>query len=104
MLRGIRQFNNPNTVASSNFLPEYEIEDCAFCEKCVELCPMYTIELIDEESENKRIEINTDRCIGCGVCAFNCPNEAITMVKKFAKIPAENMREAAIRNIKGRIN
>ena len=104
MLRGIRQFNNPNTVACSNFLPEYERDDCVFCEKCTELCPMYAIKLIDEESENNRIEINIDRCIGCGVCAFNCQNEAITMVKKFAKIPAENMREAAIRNIKGKIN
>ncbi|MBA7523399.1 NAD(P)H-quinone oxidoreductase subunit I, chloroplastic [subsurface metagenome] len=104
MLRGIRQFNNPNAVASSNFLPEYERENCAFCKKCIELCPMYTIELVDEESEDRRIVINIERCIGCGVCAFNCPNEAITMVKKFAKIPAENMREAAIRNIKGKIN
>ncbi len=104
MLRGIRQFNNPNTVASSNFIPEYDIENCVFCKKCTELCPMYTIELVDEDTENKRIEINTKRCIGCGVCAFNCKNEAITMVKKHAKIPAENMREAAIRNIKGRIH
>ena len=102
MLRGIRQFNNPNTVASSNFLPEYEIENCVFCKKCTELCPMYTIELIDEDNENKRIEINTDRCIGCGVCAFNCKSEAITMVKNFTKIPAENMKEAMVRNIKGR--
>ena len=104
MLRGIRQFSNPNTVASSNFLPQYEIENCVFCKKCTELCPMYIIELVDEDNENKRIEINTNRCIGCGVCAFNCKSEAITMVKKFTKIPAENMREAMIRNIKGRIN
>jgi Pyruvate/2-oxoacid:ferredoxin oxidoreductase delta subunit len=103
MLRGIRQFNNPNTVASSNFLPQYEIENCIFCKKCTELCPMYSIELVDEDNENKRIEINIDRCIGCGVCAFNCKSEAITMVKKFTKIPAENMREAMVRNIKGRI-
>jgi ferredoxin len=64
---------------------------------------MYTIELVDEDNENKRIEINTDRCIGCGVCAFNCKSEAIMMVKKFSKIPAENMREAMVRNMKGRI-
>ena len=102
MLRGIRQFNNPNVVASSNFLPQYEIENCVFCKKCTELCPMYTIELIDEDSENKRIEINTDRCIGCGVCAFNCKSEAITMVKKFDKIPVETMRDLMIQNIKGR--
>ncbi|MFW9881055.1 MAG: hypothetical protein ACFFG0_48955 [Candidatus Thorarchaeota archaeon] len=36
MLRGIRQFNNPNIIASSNFLPQYEIENCVFCKKCTE--------------------------------------------------------------------
>ncbi|MHA2390415.1 MAG: 4Fe-4S dicluster domain-containing protein [Promethearchaeota archaeon] len=102
MLRGIHQFNNPNTVASSNFLPQYEIENCFFCKTCKELCPMYTIDLVDEDTENKRIEINLDRCIGCGVCAFNCKDEAITMVKQFDKIPVETMRDLVIRNIKER--
>ncbi|MFX0029428.1 MAG: hypothetical protein ACFE8B_09475 [Candidatus Hermodarchaeota archaeon] len=41
--------------------------------------------------------------MGCGVCTFNCKSEAITLVKKFSKIPVETMREATIRNIKERI-
>ncbi|MFW9881056.1 MAG: 4Fe-4S binding protein [Candidatus Thorarchaeota archaeon] len=64
---------------------------------------MSTIELLDEDKENKRIEINTVRCIGCGVCAFSCKSEAITMVKKFTKFPAKTMRDAMVRDIKGRI-
>jgi len=36
---------------------------------------MRVIELVDEVSENQRIYINTDRCIGCGVCAFKCTEE-----------------------------
>jgi Pyruvate/2-oxoacid:ferredoxin oxidoreductase delta subunit len=103
MLRGIHQFNNPNTVASSNFLPQYNKENCVFCKKCIELCPMYTIKLVDEDSENERIEINLDRCIGCGVCAFNCNSEAITMVKKFDRIPDETMRDLMITRMKERM-
>jgi Pyruvate/2-oxoacid:ferredoxin oxidoreductase delta subunit len=103
MLRGIRQFKNPNVVASSNFLPEYEKSNCAFCKSCTELCPMYAIQLIDEESEDKRIVIDYNRCIGCGVCAFNCQNEAITMIKKFTKIPAENFMEATTRYMEGKL-
>lgn len=103
MLRGIRQFKNPYVVASSNFLPEYEIENCAFCKQCTKLCPMYTIELVDEDSEDKRIVIDYDRCIGCGVCAFNCPKGALTMVKKFTKIPAADSMEAAKKYMEGRI-
>ena len=103
MLRGIRQFQNPNAVANSNFLPEYEIENCIFCKKCTTLCPMNAIELANEDTEEKHIVIDYDKCIGCGVCAFNCPNEALTMVKKFTKIPAANFIEAAVRYMEGRI-
>ena len=103
MLKGIKLFNNPNVVASSNFLPEYNIENCVFCKKCTTICPMYTIELVDEETDDKRIVINYDRCIGCGVCAYNCPKGALTMVKKFDKIPAADSMEAAKRYMEGRI-
>ncbi|NHJ26111.1 MAG: 4Fe-4S dicluster domain-containing protein [Candidatus Lokiarchaeota archaeon] len=103
MLRGIRQFNNPNMVANSNFQPEYEKENCIFCLKCTEICPMQVIKLIDEDSEDQRISINIDRCIGCGVCAFNCPEGALSMIKKFDKIPVENMIDALTKTINGRI-
>ncbi|TFG07073.1 MAG: 4Fe-4S dicluster domain-containing protein, partial [Promethearchaeota archaeon] len=104
MLKGILKFDHPNFVASSNFIPEYEKENCVFCKRCVELCPMLAIELLDEESEDKRIVIDFNKCIGCGVCAFNCPNGALTMVKKYDKIPAKDFLEATGRFIKGKIN
>jgi Pyruvate/2-oxoacid:ferredoxin oxidoreductase delta subunit len=104
MLRGIRQFNNPNIVATSNFLPQYQKENCIFCLKCTEICPMQIIELIDEDSKDQRISININRCIGCGVCAFNCPEGALSMVKKFDKIPVENMMTAMTKTIEGRKN
>jgi len=104
MLRGIRQFDDPDMVATSNFLPEYDKENCIFCLKCTEICPMQVIELVDEDTEDQRISINTDRCIGCGVCAFNCPEEALSMVKKFDKVPVENMMLAMTKTIEGRKN
>lgn len=102
MLRGIRQFDNPGMVATSNFLPEYDKENCIFCLKCTEICPMEIIELVDEDSEDQRISINTNRCIGCGVCAYNCPEEALSMVKKFDEVPVESMMEAMIKTVEGR--
>ncbi|MFX0029429.1 MAG: 4Fe-4S binding protein [Candidatus Hermodarchaeota archaeon] len=56
MLRGIHQLSNPNTVASSNFLPQYDKDNCIFCKKCTELCPMFAIKLMDEDNENKQIK------------------------------------------------
>jgi len=104
MLRGIRQFNDPNVVATSNFLPEYDKSNCVFCLTCIDLCPMQVIELIDEESEEQRISIDFDRCIGCGVCAFNCPEEALTMVKKYDKVPVNNMMKLMTKYIDGKTN
>jgi len=102
MLRGIRQFDNPGMVATSNFLPEYTKENCIFCLNCIEICPMEIIVIVDEDSEDQRILINTDRCIGCGVCAYNCPEEALSMVKKYDRIPVESMMEAMMKTIEGR--
>jgi len=63
---------------------------------------MEIIELVDEDSEDQRISINTDRCIGCGVCAYNCPEEALSMVKKFDEVPVESMMEAMMKTVEGR--
>lgn len=99
MLRGLRQFNDPGLVSNSNFIPEYNEENCISCRKCIKLCPMH---VISEMEEKKKIKIDFNRCIGCGVCAFNCPEEAITMVKKHDKIPVKNSMEALTKTIAGR--
>ena len=66
------------------------------------MCPMEIIELFDEGSDDQRISINIDRCIGCGVCAYNCPEEALTIIKKYDKVPVENMMMAMTKTIEGR--
>jgi len=102
MLRGIPQFNNPNVVAKSNFIPKYDKQNCIFCKKCTELCPLYAIQLKDEDTDNQRMVINYKRCIGCGVCSFNCEQKAITMVKKYTKIPAQDLKVAMRHFMEGR--
>ena len=107
MLKGISKFRNPNMVANSNFLPEYIKENCIFCEKCVDLCPMRAIHHHfghEKDKSDQKIMINLDLCIGCGVCAFNCPKDALAMVKKFTKMPPTNTMAAAQDFIEGRIH
>jgi translation initiation factor RLI1 len=36
--------------------------------------------------------INEDYCLGCGVCAANCPNDAIKLVKVRDNIPQEKFK------------
>jgi len=32
--------------------------------------------------EGDRVTLNTDRCIGCGLCVSTCPSGALTLVRK----------------------
>ncbi len=57
---------------------------------CVEKCPMENIILND-----KKIAVLQGKCIGCGICAHFCENNAIVMIKTkprdvFIPIPKKN--------------
>ncbi|NIV45312.1 4Fe-4S dicluster domain-containing protein, partial [Candidatus Bathyarchaeota archaeon] len=49
------------------------------------------------DNEPDRILLIEERCIGCGVCAYNCPNDAIKMVKVKDQVPEMTPREAMMR-------
>jgi len=45
---------------------------------------------LGEDNNGERIMIERDFCIGCGVCAANCPEEAISLKKTSDNIPVES--------------
>lgn len=51
--------------------PVYHPTDCLNCKTCIvrERCPTGTY----------TDTLNTQRCFGCGMCAYSCPNNAFTM-------------------------
>ena len=52
---------------------------CQHCESapCIKICPT------DAISDEK---VDTEKCIGCGLCVKTCPNEAITVTDFLAHI------------------
>ena len=56
------------------------------------------------DNEPERILFLEERCIGCGVCAYNCSNDAIKLVKVKDEVPEMTPREAAIRTEAERIH
>lgn len=50
---------------------------CIKCKKCINLCPMKSI-----ENKDDKIKVNIHNCIVCGVCIEKCPVKAIKYTNK----------------------
>ncbi len=84
VIKSLKKYQNPSSLAKSNFKPELIRENCILCNKCVKICPMdalwhhYSHSGDDGEA---RIMFKEQLCIGCGLCAHHCVKDAIKMVK-----------------------
>ena len=57
------------------YVPVWDAEKCIHCMACWIMCPDSSVPV----SEGKRQETDFDHCKGCGICAEECPVDAITM-------------------------
>jgi Pyruvate/2-oxoacid:ferredoxin oxidoreductase delta subunit len=83
-LISFKKMGEAGASARSNFEPRVDRDECALCDECVQICPMEAIYHHyphREDGSDEYIMINTRLCLGCGVCASNCPSEAITLEK-----------------------
>lgn len=98
ILRGLAELNNPRAFAKSNFLPVRDDETCTKCKTCVNVCPMKAnIYHPAHDNEPERILFLEERCIGCGLCAYHCANNAIKLIKVRDQIPEKTFPEALMR-------
>ncbi|MHA2072956.1 MAG: ATP-binding protein, partial [Candidatus Thorarchaeota archaeon] len=96
LLRGKGAMPKPVEFFSTNFHSEVDHDLCTQCDTCVDLCQMKALSFQDD-----LLMINLDRCIGCGVCVANCPEEAIILKKREKEfVPPETMEDtyASIRS------
>lgn len=61
------------------FRPIVDHNKCTRCMQCVIYCPDVAIKYKQDEN---MIEIDLDHCKGCGICAEECPVNAISMKKE----------------------
>jgi len=94
-------------VAKSNFFPQVDGALCSKCKKCMTICPVNAAFIkygAKEDLSDAKVIIREDLCIGCGLCASNCPKEAIKLAKvRVGTDLEEQLWKAGMRNRQERI-
>lgn len=71
-------FINPN----GRGMHEFDKDKCIGCEACRNICPNYSINVVDKGKE-RTISVFLGRCTFCGRCMNDCPEEAIILTPKY---------------------
>jgi NAD-dependent dihydropyrimidine dehydrogenase PreA subunit len=83
-LKGARKMGVPQTISSSNFIAEIN-SNCVSCQKCIDVCPMGCFE-VKKINNKEKVILDTNLCIGCGVCERVCQVNALTMNRREKRI------------------
>lgn len=96
----MNKYGHGGSLSPSNFRIAVSQSTCVGCGLCVKRCPMKALRLMDAPSVKGRAtaltgkdgrqrkltnktgkvtELNPARCIGCGVCAYKCPSQSLTL-------------------------
>ena len=116
-LNAVRRFAPMQPIATTNYLPKINPDECVSCGKCEKVCPILAISMkempVSEDNvtisgnnapgsagdlpaapsgiaagaetgtaKKKKPVIDESICLGCGVCARNCPKKAITLQRR----------------------
>jgi NAD-dependent dihydropyrimidine dehydrogenase PreA subunit len=73
----------PSTAVNARYLVRIKQDDCTNCEACIPRCQMDALKMVDGKLTRDEI-----RCIGCGICMWVCPTDALVLEPRPAsKIP-----------------
>ncbi len=80
-LKGAKKMGVPGAISSSNFIVDMN-NQCISCKKCIKVCPVGCFSATSEGV----VELNSELCLGCGVCSRVCKVEALQMLKRDKRI------------------
>ncbi len=96
-----------DAIHVENGIAKVDKDACKACGKCITACPKNLIEFVPYEqkhlvqcsSKDKGKDVKavcSTGCIGCGICAKNCPVEAVKVENNIAHIDPEKCTNCGI--------
>jgi Na+-translocating ferredoxin:NAD+ oxidoreductase subunit B len=74
IMRSARKSPDPNMLVIARYVVEINEDECTACEGCISRCQMDALKMVDG-----KLTRDEKRCIGCGLCMWTCPTEALTL-------------------------
>jgi ferredoxin len=85
-----KRFAVLHPIATTNFLPHIEDENCNGCGKCVDVCPVAAMSLVSaadpHKPHRKRARLDENLCLGCGVCVRQCRTGAARLKPRASRV------------------
>jgi NAD-dependent dihydropyrimidine dehydrogenase PreA subunit len=81
-----KRFAFSNPVSTTNYLPVINEEKCSGCGKCVEVCPVGSMSLVNafdpQTRKKKKARVDDKICLGCAVCVRNCRKDVLSLTTR----------------------
>jgi electron transport complex protein RnfB len=83
IIRGVSRSPVPSMSVNARYVVKVNEDDCTACEACIPRCQMDALKMTDG-----KLVRDEKRCIGCGICMWVCPTDALTLEPRPAsKLP-----------------
>ena len=74
------KYGAPHMI-KSDFVAKTDLDKCTNCGTCEKWCYFGSRKLIAD-----KLNVNSQKCFGCGICVSKCPNKAISLIQKKERI------------------